>query len=110
MNHPSCVTSFIRCVNLCIKRKVSEVTITFDCSQDSIFPDACLPISALIKFYPAAYNINFSVTCKDDSYLSKCGFLTPFDLGTNEIQTLRNPLDKIFVSTEEREREGQVPT
>jgi len=108
MNHSSCVTSFIRCVNLCIKRKVSEVTITLDCTQDSIFPDACLPISALIKFYPTIYNINFSVVCNYDSYLSKCGFLTPFDLGTNEIQNLRNPLDKIFVFSEEREREGQV--
>lgn len=108
MNHPSCVTSFIRCVNLYIKRKVSEVTIILDYTQDSIFPDACLPISALIKFYPTIYNINFSITCKEDSYLSKCGFLTPFDLSTNEIQSLRNPLDKIFVFSEEREREGQV--
>ena len=108
MNHPSCVTSFIRCVNLCIKRKVSEVIITLKCSKESIFPDACLPISALIRFYPTIYNINFSINCKDGSYLNKCGFLTPFDLSTNEIQTLRNPLDKIFVFTEEREREGQV--
>ncbi|MDO5123959.1 MAG: hypothetical protein Q4D44_04755 [Eubacteriales bacterium] len=108
MNHPACLTSFIRCINLCIKRKVSNITITLDCSQDSIFPDACLPISALIKFYPTAYNINFSVNCHDNSYLSKCGFLSPFDLDSKEIQNLRNPLDKIFVFSEEKEREGQV--
>ena len=108
MNHPSCVTSFIRCVNKCIRHKVNEVSIVLDCSQDSIFPDACVPISALIKFYPSIYNINFSVNCDDDSYLRKCGFLAPFDLNINEIQNLRNPLDKIFIFSEEREREGQV--
>lgn len=106
MNHPSCVTSFIRCVNLCIKRKVKEVDIKIDCFRGSVFPDACLPISVLLRFYPTVFDIDFNLS-NNDSYLKKCGFFEPYDLGAEEIQIFRNPLDKIFVS-EEREREGQV--
>ena len=51
MNHPSCVTSFIRCVNKAIKRKIHNINIHCDCEKESIFPDACLPISALIQNY-----------------------------------------------------------
>ena len=108
MDHPSCVTSFIRCVNLCIKRKVREVAIKIDCSQGSVFPDACLPISVLINFYPSIYDIKFNVSDNDDSYINKCGFFKPYDLGTDETEIFRNPLNKIFVFSEEREREGQV--
>ena len=107
MNHPSCVTSFIRCVSLCIKRKIKNIKITLDCAKGSIFPDACLPISILIKFYHSTFDIEFIVT-NEDSYLSKCGFFNPFDLETEKIKTLRNPMDKIFVFSEEKEREGQV--
>ena len=108
MDHPSCVTSFIRCVNLCIKRKVKVVSVKIDCSQGSVFPDASLPISVLIKFYPTISDIKFNVSDNNDSYLRKCGFFEPYDLGNDKTEVFRNPLDKIFVFSEEGERQGQV--
>lgn len=108
MDHPSCVTSFIRCVNLCIKRKVKNISVKLDCSQGSVFPDACLPISVLMKFYPTIFDVKFTVDNSNNPYLSKCGFFEPYYLENEETQVFRNPLDKIFVFSKEREIEGQV--
>lgn len=55
MDHPSCVTSFNRTVNAFIKRGQKELVIDCRCEQNSIFPDACLPISALIQNYQRIY-------------------------------------------------------
>ncbi len=96
MNHPSCVTSFIRCVNLAIKRNRTKLNVICNCERKSIFPDACLPISALIQNYKRFYDIDFDVIIDDNKYLQKCCFASPLEPTSMEIKQCRNPLDKIF--------------
>lgn len=106
MDHPSCVTSFIRKVNLAIKRKKQVLTIKCECDKSSIFPDACLPIAALIQNYKKLYNIEFNIIVPEGSYLKKCDFETPQHPSVDEIKQIRNPLDKIFMYT--MDSDGQV--
>ena len=79
MDHPSCVTAFIRCMNLAIKRKRKEINVICKCEKGSIFPDACLPISALIQNYSRLYDVKFNVIINNDKYLQHCHFDEPLD-------------------------------
>ncbi len=108
MDHPSCVTAFIRCVNLAIKRKKSELNILCKCEQKSIFPDACLPISALIETYTKYSNIKFNIIIDDDSYLQRCNFASPLNPTLEELEKIRNPLDKIFIYSSDSDDIGKV--
>ncbi len=108
MNHPSCVTAFIRCVNLAIKRKRKSLNVICKCEKDSIFPDACLPISALIQNYKDIYGIEFNVKIKDNRYLQQCHFDLPLDPSLEELEKCRNPLDKIFMYSSKEGNVGQV--
>lgn len=108
MNHPSCVTTFIRCVNLAIKRKRKSLNVICKCEKDSIFPDACLPISALIQNYKNIYGIEFNVKIKDNRYLQQCHFDLPLDPSVEELEKCRNPLDKIFMYSSKEGSAGQV--
>ncbi len=108
MNHPSCVTSFIRCVNLAIKRNRRKLNIICKCEKGTIFPDACLPISALLQSYKRLYNIEFNVIIDDDKYLTKCNFENPLDLDVQEIRKCKYPLDKVFMYSSEDGHQGQI--
>lgn len=108
MNHPSCVTNFIRCVNLAIKRKRTQLNIICKCERNSIFPNACLPISALIQSYKNNFDIKFNIIIAGDKYLSRCNFDSPLDLDLPELKELRNPLDKIFMYSSEKVNDGQI--
>lgn len=109
MDHPSCVTSFIRCVNLAIKRKKKNLNVICHCDKKSIFPDACLPISALIQNYQNLYDIKFNIKLTNNSYLQKCNFTAPLNVSKQNIKVFRNPLDKIFVYSSKNEHpEAQV--
>lgn len=97
MNHPSCVTEFIRCVNLAIKRKKTALNIICKCERKSIFPDACLPISALIQNYQTIHGVDFNIISNDDMYLKQCHFESPIESTSEKIQEYyKNPFDKIF--------------
>lgn len=72
MNHSSCVTAFIRCVNLAINRKRKKLKVICKCERKSIFPDACLSISALIQNYKKFYNVDFNIVINDNMYLQQC--------------------------------------
>lgn len=108
MNHPSCVTSFIRCVNLAIKRGKRKLNIICKCEKDTIFPDACLPISALIQNYKKLYDVEFNVIIADNKYLKRCSFENPLDLEVKELKECKYPLDKIFSYSSEEGHQGQV--
>ncbi len=110
MDHPSCVTSFIRTVNSLIKRGQKEIVIECKCERNSIFPDACLPISALIQNYQRIYDIKFEIHESSERYLNNCSFANPLCLSVEELEKCRNPLDKIFMYTSEPGYEKQIPT
>lgn len=97
MDHPSCVTDFIRCVNLAIKRKRKNLNIICKCEKKSIFPDACLPISALIQNYKQLFDVDFNIVMSSSSYLQKCCFASPLEPSLDDPDNCRNPLDKIFM-------------
>lgn len=108
MNHPSCVTSFIRCVNKAIKRKKNQINIYCDCGKDSIFPDACLPIAALMQNYQRFCKVSFNLKIPNDSYLAKCYFGDPLFLQTEQLEKLKNPFDKVLVFSSSEGYEGQI--
>ena len=108
MNHPSCVASFIRCVNLAIKRGRKKLNIICKCGKGSIFPDACLPISALIQNYRKLYNLEFNIIISNNKYLEGCNFESPLDLDVQELKQCKYPLDKVFMYSSEDCRKGQV--
>lgn len=108
MDHPSCVTSFNRAVNAFIKRGQKEIVINCRCEKNSIFPDACLPISALIQNYQRIYGVRFKINESSERYLSKCSFDNPLCLPVEDIEKCRNPLDKVFMYTSDSGYEKQI--
>lgn len=108
MNHPSCVTSFIRCINQARKKKIYNLNIYCNCEKDSIFPDACLPIAALIQNYEKFYKIKFDLKISKDSYLKKCYFGEPLFFAPDELKECKNPFDKILVFSSKEGYEGQI--
>lgn len=108
MNHPSCVTAFVRCVNLAIKRKKKQLNILCNCERNSIFPDACLPISALIQYYQKEHGVIFTIVIKDNRYLQHCHFAAPLEPTLENAEEYKNPLDKIFKYSSAEGDSGQV--
>lgn len=97
MINPACVTSFIFCIKQCINEHFHKVSIIVD--ADTVFPNACLPISGIILFCKNHYNMDFEIVLKNvksQKYLSKCGFTEPYNLTPELIEMERNPFDKIF--------------
>lgn len=108
MDHPACVSDFVRKVNLAIKRKRTQLNIICKCEKNTIFPDACVPISALIQYYKDNCNIEFNVNVSDNSYLSNCGFAKPFDLSDNNTENYNHPLDKVLVYSANTSQVGDL--
>lgn len=108
MNHPSCVTSFIRCVNKAIKKKKNQINIHCNCEKDSIFPDACVPIAALMQNYQRFCNVKFNLKLPKDSYLAKCYFCEPLFLQPEQLKKCKNPFDKVLVFSSGDGYEDQI--
>lgn len=108
MNHPSCVTSFIRCVNTAIKKKKNQINIHCNCEKDSIFPDACVPIAALMQNYQRFCNVKFNLKLPKDSYLAKCYFCEPLFLQPEQLKKCKNPFDKVLVFSSGEGYEDQI--
>lgn len=101
MDHPACVSSFIvnmqAAIRYALKQSVNSVEVICLCAREHIFPDACLPISALIQEFKIIYNIEINVIIKNNHYLETCNFTNPLNLPVEKISKFRNPLNKIFV-------------
>lgn len=101
MENQFCVSDFIRCMQKAIKYikryEKDTIYIMCRCEKKHIFPDACVPISALIQEYKNIYNIKFDIQMSNNKYLQSCHFDSPLNLSSEEIESFRNPLNKIFM-------------
>lgn len=103
MENQFCVSDFIRCMKKAIryinKKTVTDKTIYIDCSnvKGRIFPDACVPIAALIQKYRDLYNIDINVIVNENSYLEQIHFHEPLNLEEDKIKAIENPLNSIFI-------------
>ena len=94
MRHPAAVTDFLNAVYQGINRGYKEFFIEWD--GNSIFPNACTPISGIIQYYHNTTDIKFEFNTSLDSYLANCGFMQPYYKEAKEIINEYNPFDKIF--------------
>lgn len=108
MDHPSCVTAFVRCMNTAIKHGQKQLNLVCRCEKHSIFPDACLPISALIQYYQNKCGVEFNITTTDNRYLQRCHFASPLQPTLDQSEEYKQPLDKIFMYSSEEDNGGQV--
>ena len=101
MNHPHCVSDFIRVLHDGQQRGYEEFVIKskleFPSKQthDAVFPNACVPIAGILQYYQAQ-GVNFEFDFKQDEYLLNSGFTNPFYVPADEIKRMPNPFDKIF--------------
>lgn len=94
LNHPACVSEFIRCVNICLKKGETSIEVVVKCS--AVFPNACLPIAGLIQYYKDVHGVVFRFDIRPQHYLISCGFERPFYLSAEEIKADKHPFDKII--------------
>ncbi len=103
MKNQYCVSDFIRAMQKAIRyinrKNVEDKRIYVDCTAvvGRIFPDACVPISALIQEYRSLYSLEIYVTVKEHSYLEKICFAAPLNLNEDEILSACDPFDRIFI-------------
>lgn len=103
MENQFCVSDFIRCMQKAIRYinrdsvDIKTIKIKCLCAKEHIFPDACVPIAALIQEYREIYKIDINVVIKNNPYLKGCHFEDPLNLSVNEIKNTRNPFNKIFM-------------
>ena len=108
LDHPSCVTNFVRAVNRAKNRDIKTIKISFKCERSSIFPNACLPIAGIINNFEELFGIDCEVSIGDCSYLKQCCFVRPLDLSVEELKHIKNPLDKVFKYSSDELKEGQI--
>ena len=94
MNHPAVVSDFLRVVYDGTKRGYSRFNIVVPNPTIAVYPNACLPIAAIMEHYKSN-GIEFLFSIDDDCYLRNCGFIDPMILSSEEISQLNNPFDKI---------------
>lgn len=97
MNNPACVSAFICCMKICIENQLRRVKIIV--YANTVFPNACLPISGIIQFCRNHYKIDFEINIPSREcrpYLLLCGFEKPYKLTHEQISFEQNPFDKIF--------------
>ncbi len=107
MNHPSCVSSFIRAMMTMATRGFTEVKIHCNCDRSGVFPNACLPISALIYKSSELFGVNAKIA-KTSVYLQKAYFSNPLDLKADQILSIDNPLNKVFQFSYKEGNENQI--
>ena len=97
MDHPSCVSDFLRAIYNGIQRGYSDFIITFE--VNAVFPNACVPMAGIIDYY-SRKGINISYHINNGDYLKKCSFENPLELHTDEIKALASPFDRLFKYSE----------
>lgn len=98
LNHPACVSAFIKRIKKCIENKVTDIVIVI--RRNSAFPNACLPIAGFIQYYKAQYGINFIFDIPPGHFLASCGFESPYMLTGDEIIKEKHPFNKIICYSE----------
>lgn len=99
MNHPVCVSDFIRCIRDGMARGYDEFFIETkkinDGCTDSllVYPNACVPIAGVLDYYREK-GISFRFNFSEEEYLNKCDFKdAAVFLGGD---SNGNPFDKVF--------------
>ena len=112
MENQFCVSDFIRAMKKALrfisKNGFNEINIECLCAREHIFPDACVPISAIIQEYKSLYEVKINIAIKNNNYLENCYFSNPLNLSAPEIKVLKNPLNKIFSYESERDGSPQA--
>lgn len=93
LNHPKCASDFQYKVRDCVNKGWTSIVIRNN--ADRVFPNACLPICGLIRYYQKN-GIDFEFEISKDSYLYQCGFETPFYYDVENARKSNSPLDRIF--------------
>lgn len=103
MENQFCVSDFIRAMQKAI-RYINRDSVTDKgikikclCAREHIFPDACVPIAALIQEYKKIYKVKIDIEVKNNPYLDSICFENPLNLNVKEIQNTIDPLNIIFV-------------
>ena len=99
MDHPVCVSDFIRCIRDGMDRGYDEFFIETkkinDGCTDSllVYPNACVPIAGVLDYYREK-GISFCFNFSEEGYLNKCDFKdAAVFLGGD---SNGNPFDKVF--------------
>ena len=94
LDHPACVSSFLRALQKGIKKGITEYKIIW--KGEWVYPDACVPIAGIIAYYKENHSIKFEYEISSSSYLQHCGFLDPFCENADEIANELNPFNKLY--------------
>lgn len=101
MENQLCVNDFIRNLQLALKwikrNSLNTIEIECLCAREHIFPDACLPISAIIQEFRIINNVEINIKIKNNNYLKNCHFDNPLNLPAEAISQSKNVLNKIYV-------------
>lgn len=100
-NHPKCVSDFLIQLKSAIKEGYQNIVI--ESKTVGVFPNACVPIAGIIQHY-IEEGTSISFNLQRESYLSKCGFTSPYIADRNRIKNELYPFDKIY----RYETSGQV--
>ena len=92
LNHPKCVSDFIRRINDCIYRGYKDIHIK--CKADTFYPNACVPITGIIQYF-ISRDISFSFDYCNNQNLYTCRFGNPYPLSDDDV-AYANPLGKVF--------------
>lgn len=95
LNHPKCVSDFIRCIKDCKWRGYQSINIS--CNAETFYPNACVPVSGIIQHYINS-GIEFVFDYDPNSYLYACHFADPISFTDEDDLDVAYayPLDKIF--------------
>lgn len=94
MDHSACVTRFLRCLQDGIEKGIGDFIIKW-CGE-LVYPDACVPIAGIIDYYRENADVRFTYDVPVDSYLQRCGFLSPIDQDAQTIMDDISPFDKLY--------------
>lgn len=93
LNHTKCVSDFLRQLKDATSRGYQEIIL--EGAPSTVFPNALLPICGIMEYYKS---IGYSfVNNMDTDYLQTSGFMNPFDMTVEQIQSDNNPFDRIFL-------------
>lgn len=95
LNHPDCISDFIRTIHDGIKRGYNSFDVYWKGLGVAVYPNACLPVSAIIEFYKSK-GVEFTFNINPSEYLSNCHFTAPLYLSSEEIANASNPFDKVI--------------
>ena len=95
LDNPICVEYFIRSMREGIQKGYQEFYIKIGDQNASVFPNACVPITAIIDHYRKT-GIDVIVELSENDYLSHCHFGDSLYLSPNDVSNLETPFDKIF--------------